>query len=185
MRGLNEMNTDAKRNRKRRWLRDMWIALRDAVIATIISTTIAVIANLVHPEAIPFIAEEEYEILVPCPEPGGEVIPLEPSDSGIWAPNIFLVDARSKKDFTAWHFEEATNLTYDYLDPTPENLIHDLALGIARSKSTKVVVYGDGDVPDTGEQLGKEISGHGIKNVFFLTGGAPALMKTKAPGGGK
>jgi hypothetical protein len=74
---------------------------------------------------------------------------------------------------------------FDYLDPTPEKTIQDLARRIASSGAKRVVVYGDGDEPDTGEQLGKEISGKGIKNVFFVKGGAPALRKasTDEPGG--
>ena len=44
-----------------------------------------------------------------------------------------------------------------------EAAIESLAKAIARSRAQKVIVYGDGDDPDTGEQLGKEISGKGIK----------------------
>jgi hypothetical protein len=39
-----------------------------------------------------------------------------------------------------------------------------------------VIVYGDGGRPDSGEYLGKEISGRGIKNVYFIRGGAPAVL---------
>ncbi len=179
------MTIEAKTGEVKQWLRGTSIAIRDAVIATLVSAAVAVVVNLVHPESIPFIAEEEYEILVPCPEPGGKVTPMEAGDSVLWDRGIFLVDARSKEEFKTWRFREATNLTFDYLDPTPQNLIQDLALEIARSRAQKVVVYGDGDVPDTGEQLGREISGHGIKNVFFIKGGASALVEVEASGGGR
>ncbi len=179
------MNAEMRRDEPKKWLGGMAIVFRDAIIATVISAAVAIVANLIHPQAIPFIAEKEYEILVPCPEPGGKVTRIEASDRALWTRDVFLVDARSGKEFSTWRFREATNLTYDYLDPTPENLIQDLARGIASSRAKKVIVYGDGDTPDTGEQLGKEISGHGIKNVFFLLGGAPALMAKKAPGGRK
>jgi hypothetical protein len=46
-----------------------------------------------------------------------------------------------------------------------------------------VVVYGDGGAPDTGELLAREISGHGIKHVFFVEGGAPELRSSERPGG--
>lgn len=159
------------------------MAMKDAAIASLIAAAVALAVNLVRPGSIPFVAEEEYEILVPCPEPGGNVTPMNATGHLVHAQDTFFVDARSKEEFESWRFREAINLTYDYLDPTPEKRIRELAQAIAQSRSQKVVVYGDGDIPDTGEQLGKEISGHGIKNVFYLQGGAPALMAIQAPGG--
>jgi len=158
-------------------------ALRDALIITAVCAPVAVAVNAwLHPEGIPFIAKQEYETLVPCPEPGGAVIPLLSSDGRIRNPETFVVDAREAGDFRAWHLDRAMNVTYDYLDPTPEEVIRELARNIARSRAQLVVVYGDGDDPDTGEQLGREISGKGIKNVFFVKGGAPALNE-RAGGG--
>ena len=69
------------------------------------------------------------------------------------------------------------NVPYDYLDPTPPQVLRELARAIARSRARRVVVYGDGDRPDSGEQLAREISGHGIRNVCFIVGGAPALQE--------
>jgi hypothetical protein len=157
--------------------------LRDASVTTLAAAVIAMVVNLFHPERIPCFAEKEYEILVPCPEPGGEVIRVEATSPLLRSPETFIVDARPKEAFAKWRFREARNLTYDYLDPTPKALIEDLAKAIASSRAKQVLVYGDGDEPDTGEQLGKEISGHGIKNVHFLKGGVKALSSFGAPGG--
>ncbi|MFH1131634.1 MAG: hypothetical protein V1754_09875, partial [Pseudomonadota bacterium] len=71
------------------------------------------------------------------------------------------------------------NITFDYLDPIPKEVLQDLARRIASSKAQRVVVYGDGQNPDSGEQLGKELSIHGIKNIFFIKGGAPMLRGVK------
>jgi hypothetical protein len=158
---------------------------RDAVIVTLVSGLIGLAANLVHPKAIPFLAREDYQILVPCPEPGGEVSPLEPGNSDLQRDDSFVIDARDSDIFATWHFKGAISVPFDYLDPTPEETIKRVADEIARMKARRVVVYGDGDTPDTGEQLGKEISGHGIKNVFFLKGGAPALRGGQSSGGGQ
>jgi len=38
-----------------------------------------------------------------------------------------------------------------------------------------VLICGDGDDPDSGELLAQEIAASGIKNVFFVSGGAKAL----------
>ncbi len=159
--------------------------LRDAVVATVVFSALGLAVNLVHPERIPFVAEKEYEILVPCPEPGGEVGALEPGDEVLSERSTFVVDARSREAFDKWRYRAAANVTYDYLDPTPPEILQELARSIARSGARRVAVYGDGDRPDTGEQLAKEISGHGIKNVSFIRGGAPALKSASSAGGGE
>jgi rhodanese-related sulfurtransferase len=149
--------------------------LKTAVIVTLLSALVSFAVNVIRPDGLPFFAEEDYEILVPCPEPGGEVFEISPNDAARSSEGTFIVDARSKSEYEAWHFEDATNLTFDYLDPVPKADLESLARAIANSRAKKVVVYGDGSVPDTGEQLGKELSGNGIKNVFFVKGGVTAL----------
>jgi predicted sulfurtransferase len=153
----------------------MAIVLRDASVIAALSCAVGLLVNLVHPEAIPFIADQEYQIFAPCPEPGGEVTPVPANDPVLWAQDTFVVDARSRQEFDAWHFRRPIHVPYDYLDPTPAEALRDLADTIAQSRARRVVVYGDGEVPDTGEWLAKELAGHGIKHVLFVQGGAPAL----------
>jgi hypothetical protein len=159
-------------------------AFRDAVLIALIAGAIGILVNLVHSERIPFVAHEKYEVLVPCPEPGGQVNSAEVDDPLLLSPETFLVDARTPEQHAAWWIGQAMNVPYDYLDPTPDQVIDELARRIAASKAQRVVVYGDGDTPDTGEQLGKEIAGKGIKHVFFVRGGAPALNEATKEGGG-
>lgn len=155
----------------------------EAVVVAVVCGLVAVAVNAwLHPESIPFLADEEYDTMVPCPEPGGEVIAMGADDPALGQASSFVVDARDEQAYQGWHFAQALNLTYDYLDPTPEAAIESLAKAIARSRAQKVIVYGDGDDPDTGEQLGKEISGKGIKNVHFVKGGAPALKAARSGG---
>ena len=70
----------------------------------------------------------------------------------------------------------AINVPFDWLDPIPDARLAELVRAIAASRATRVVVYGDDERPDSGEHLGREISGRGIKNVSFVRGGAPALQ---------
>jgi len=175
----------AEETPKESFMSGLGTVLRDALLITAACGAVGLLVNLFHPEKIPYIAEEEYETLVPCPEPGGEVTPMEPADPALLAKETFVVDARAQEEHAGWSFRGAMNVPYDYLDPTPDEVIHELAKKIAKSRAQRVVVYGDGDRPDTGEQLGKEISGKGIKNVFFVKGGAPALKQPGSPGGGQ
>jgi predicted sulfurtransferase len=113
------------------------------------------------------------------------VTPLPADAPALLAEDTFVIDARSKEEFEAWRLRRAIHISYDYLDPTPKEVLEDLAETIARSRARRVVVYGDGDTPDTGEQLAKEVSGHGIKHVFFVKGGAPELGSSEEPRGRK
>jgi hypothetical protein len=164
------------------WRDGMRVVLRDAAIAASVSIAVGLLVHLLRPDGIPLVADQEYDLFVPCPESGGEVTALAADDPAILAEDSFVIDARSKEDFDAWRLPRSINIPYDYLDPTPRETLEDLAGTIARSRSKRVVVYGDGDAPDTGEQLAKEVSGSGIKQVFFVRGGAPELKPSRDPG---
>jgi Rhodanese-like domain len=154
----------------------------EAVAVAATAILVAVVFNAVRPVGgLALIAQTPYQVLVPCPEPGGPVVPLPANDPDLAAGRTFLVDARPAEDFTRRHLPGAVHLPYDWLDPVPEDHLQDLVKAIAASGATRVVVYGDGGRPDSGEHLGREISGRGIKNVFFVSGGAPAVLGIEQP----
>jgi len=155
--------------------------MREAAVVAALSVAVGLAFNGLRPVGLPLVARVPYQTLVPCPEPGGPVEALDTADSSLRSPRSFVVDARSPRAFAEGHFDGAVNIPYDWLDPVPEELLEELARAIAGSGATRVVVYGDGGRPDSGEHLGKEISGRGIKNVFFVSGGAPAVLATEAP----
>ena len=142
---------------------------------------LALAVNALRPSGLPLVAPAPYETLVPCPEPGGPVAALEPSDPALRGPRLFLVDARDADAFRRGHAAGAVNVPYDWLDPLPQAVLGELARRIAASGAARVVVYGDGGRPDSGEHLGREISGRGIRNVAFVRGGAPALLPGGSP----
>ena len=155
--------------------------LAEAAAVTATATVAALIFNAARFDGLPLIARTPYQILVPCPEPGGQVQPLPADSPELIGVRTFLVDARPADEFDSRHLPEAIHLPYDWLDPVPDLCLQELAEAIAASGATRVVVYGDGGRPDSGEHLGREISGRGIKNVFFIEGGAPALFGSEAP----
>jgi hypothetical protein len=153
----------------------------EAAVVAVASATLALAVNFVRHDGLPLVARMPYEVLVPCPEPGGEVTSVEPGDPALGSPRTFLVDGRSPEAFGRAHLPGAVNVPYDWLDPIPGADMQRLARAIAASRATRVVAYGDGERPDSGEHLGREISGRGIKHVSFVRGGAPALLGARKP----
>jgi hypothetical protein len=170
--------------REKGWLQRAGVVAREAVLVAAVSSLVGIAIDLIHPRGIPLVARQEYAILVPCPEPGGEVTSVEVDAPVLHHESTFIVDARSEEQHRAWRFRQAVVVPYDYLYPTPEKTIRQLAKTVTRSRAHRVVVYGDGERPDSGEQLGKELSGHGIKNVHYVLGGAPALQAAESPAEG-
>lgn len=157
------------------------IILRDAVIAAGILAIAGLFINAVRSDGLPFIADKPYDIFVPCPETLGSVEVIPATDERIFDANSFIIDAREKDDFKAWHLDGAISITYDYLDPISPAEIKNITMNIANSGKARLIVYGDGDgeLGSTGYELGREIAGNGIKNVFVVKGGADALKGGK------
>ncbi len=151
--------------------------LVEVAIVALAGALIALVFNALRPAGLPLVARTPYQTLVPCPEPGGPVEALDADSPEVLTPRSFLIDARSQGEFAQGHLSGAVNVPYDWLDPVPEETLAELAHSIAASGAIRVVVYGDGGRPDSGEHLGKEISGRGIKNVYYIRGGAPASLR--------
>jgi hypothetical protein len=144
----------------------------EAIAITAASALFALAFNGVRENGIPLVQKSEYQILVPCPENTGEVDTLSPSVLDQPMDKVLLLDARQKSEFEKAHLPGAKSIPYDYLEPLTDCALREVASSGAR----KVVVYGDGEDPDSGEQLAKELSGKGIRNVGFIAGGAPAVL---------
>ena len=146
-------------------------AMRDAALLALASAILALGVNALRSHGIPLVQNKDYDILVPCSEGGGQIAELQPRDPLLANPTSLIVDARSKQEFEAWHLPAAINIAFDYLEPTaPADLKR-----VTSSRAARVIVYGDGEDPDSGRELGRELSGKGIRNVFVVNGGAPAL----------
>ncbi len=168
----------AERNAERR--RRVVAVVRDAALITAASAVVALVVNTARSDGLPLVAEEEYQILVPCPEPLGEVEGLPPAEMTRSDEGTLVLDAREEAAFEAWHLPGARSVPFDFLESTPRAQIER----IAGSGAQRVVVYGDGEDPDSGRELAREIAGQGIRNLWFVEGGAPAL-KAATEGGGQ
>jgi len=156
------------------------VALRDAALLVVLAAGAALATNALRPSGrILIIAREPHEILRPCPETRGQAEPLAATALHVDQPGLLLLDGRSADEYRAWHADGARSLPFDYLTPVSPAAVRDLL----KLRPRQVVVYGDGEDPDSGEQLARLIAGSGLKNVFFIRGGAPALRP--APRGTK
>jgi len=145
--------------------------IRDATLATVLAVGIALAYNAVRAEgSIPLVADKPYQILVPCPEHQGKPAkPLAPDQVHAGEAGVALIDAREQEAFHRWHPPGAISIPFDYLEPKPEEK------KVLQTRARRVVVYGDGEDPDSGQQLANAIAGKGVRNVYFVKGGAPAL----------
>ncbi len=161
--------------------------LQSAALITAIGCALGLASNALRSDQLPLIASQPYRVLVPCPEPGGPVDALAPDAVELDDPGTFLVDARDETRAAAEEIPGAHNLPFDYLDATPPEVLQSLADTLAANRVHRVVVVGDGQSPDSGEQLARELSAAGILNLFYVEGGAPALRAQQAgrPGQGQ
>ena len=146
--------------------------VRDALLATVLAAAVGLAFNWMNKEGIPLLAQKPYEIFVPCPEPLGEVKPVSPGDP-LLLRRIVLLDARPKADYERWHASGAMHLEFDYLSPVSRDAVRR----VAATGAEAVVVYGDGGSPDSGRELARELAGRGVRSVYYLQGGAPALSR--------
>ena len=151
------------------------VVVRDAALAVVLSLVLALSVNAARATgALPLVADREYQVLIPCPEHEGEAEAAAPTTVRPGERGVLLVDAREAELYQAWHPAGAVSIPYDFLEPTSPELLRR----VLSSKARRVVVYGDGQAPDSGQQLAQELSGKGIRNMVFVKGGAPALRRT-------
>jgi rhodanese-related sulfurtransferase len=159
--------------------------VRDAVLIVVGASAIGLAANSLRPRgSIPFVQTKPYDIVVPCPEPVGEAAPMKSNDPRVLESTSLVIDARSKSDYVAAHVPSALNVPFDWLGPPVANETAEVAQRVARSQARLVIVYGDGDDPDSGREWARLLSGGGIKNVYYIEGGARALEAQMTATGG-
>ncbi|MDP8255093.1 MAG: rhodanese-like domain-containing protein [Candidatus Alcyoniella australis] len=165
--------TTRRAGARRAWSKPLSPAaiVRDALLIVLISAALALGFNGLREHSLPLVADHEYQVFVPCPEPVGQAEPLDAAQVDARPGHNLLVDARTPEDFAAWHPEGALNVPFDWLEPVPEQDLEKLA----RSRAQRIVVFGNGAEPDSGRELARELSGAGLKNVYFVRHGAPAL----------
>ncbi|MFH1438916.1 MAG: rhodanese-like domain-containing protein, partial [Pseudomonadota bacterium] len=92
------------------------------------SSAVALLVNAARPGGIALIEKKEYEIFVPCPEPVGEVTKMSPVDFlALKRKKVLVIDARYGEDYDQWHYPQAMNVTFDYLEPVCRLSLKEIA----------------------------------------------------------
>ena len=150
------------------------IIVRDAAIVVALGFAIALVYNAVQPTGIPLVATQPYQIIVPCPVTGKGEVHAIAADQVRWddPAHDLVVDCRDATAHQQWSPPHARYVPYDFLDPISEEGVMELL----RTPAMRVVVVGDGGVPDSGQEMGAELAGQGLRNVHFVQGGAAAVQ---------
>ncbi len=153
------------------------LVARDVGLIVAVTSALALAVNALRSDGVDLIAEAEYEILVPCPEPMGEAESVPADDARVASEKSLLIDAREPGDFESWHLSGAVNVPFDWLAEQHEVDLQarEVAKRVARTGKQDVVVYGDGGDPDSGYHWAALLSAGGIKRVVYVEGGASAL----------
>jgi hypothetical protein len=152
-----------------------WVC-RDAAIVVAIAVLLGVVNNLARgQQRIAFIQSRPYDILVPCTESVGQASAIAATTLVAGDAVSLIIDARSVAEYAAWHFPDALNVPFDWLGPPVQDEVGRLAKQVAATQAHRVVVYGDGEDPDSGREWARLLAGGGIRNVVYVEGGAPAL----------
>jgi hypothetical protein len=150
-------------------------ALREGALVTLVAVVVGLAVNAVRSDGIDLVARKEYEVVVPCPEPVGDATAIDPKDSRVRASNSLVIDARSADEYRDWHLPGALSLPFDWLGPPPDEQVKLVAERVARSRAQQVIVYGDGEDPDSGREWARLLAGARLRNVCYVVGGGPAL----------
>lgn len=164
--------------------RSAWRAIvADAVWVALVFSALALGVNAVRTDGLPLVAEKPYDDLlyVPCPvdAAGIEVEGLAADDPRARSDRTLFIDTRSEAEFAAWHVAGALHMPHDPLQTPTDETIEAVARQVAASGRRQVLVYCAGDWPDA-EDFGRLLAKNGIRNVFHVRGGAPALRAEHA-----
>ena len=157
-----------------------WVIVRDAVIVVVVCSVMALAFNALRPGGLEFIATKDYEVFVPCPEPVGEAEAIDAADVLWYSDQELVLDSRVRSDYESWHPAGARSVPYDFLEAVPDDVVRELS----RTKARRIVVIGDGLDPDTGRELARELSGRGLKNMYYIPGGIEAVRSAVEGGDG-
>lgn len=154
-----------------------FIVVKQALLLVGVAALLAFGTNAIRADGLPLVAQKDFELVVPCPEPVGVATDISPDDPRVRDPKTLIIDARAREEYQSWHLPSAINAPFDWLaeQDALTKQSQQIARDIARTRKHALVVYGDGGDPDSGRQWAVSLNSAGLRNVFYVRGGAPAL----------
>jgi hypothetical protein len=158
------------------------VVARDTLLAVALSVLLALVTNYARKQPLAWVQSAPYEILVPCPELTGDPTEIPANSPYLEAPFTMVIDVRSPNDFAQWNVPGAQNQPFDWLGPPVDMEVQAIARELARTGAQRVVVYGDGEDPDSGREWARMLAGAHLKNIHYVSGGAIAIRKLAGNG---
>lgn len=147
-----------------------------ALVLVGLACAVGLVINEARSRGLPLLADEPYQIYVPCPVVSTEAAAMTvgelPADLTGW----ILIDSRQPEEFALAHPAGARLLSYHPLESPAENVL----AGLRREQATGILVIGDTAI-DSGRLLGAELAGAGLRGVHYLQGGFEAWHASGRP----
>lgn len=146
------------------------IILRSLALA-VFAGSVGFVFNLARPQGLALVAEQPYEIYVPCPITTKEAAPAGLDELCQDLSCLLVVDARPGDEYEKAHIPGAVSIPYDPLRQLDEKTLSELR----QAKALGILVYGDLGI-DSGKLLADELASAGLRGVRYLQGGFPAWL---------
>ena len=149
--------------------------IKQMLIILLVGGLVGGIANLVHPNGIPWIQDWGNYVEAKAAEEGIEVIPLSLSFSIHQADSHLFVDARPVEEYDKGHIPKAISLPFEALDEQFE------ALGQILSSDVPVIVYCKNRECDDALLLAIELRDMGKTNLLYYVDGFELWEESGCP----
>ncbi len=158
-------------------IKAMGTILGQAAVLTAVGALLGLGVNAVRPQGLALVAEEPYEIYVPCPMMPAEATPVEPAElSELELGDLVIVDARPVDAYDRRRIPGSRSLPYHPLKSPSKRVLGEYqALG-----PNRILVVGDTEI-DSGRLLAAELAAAGCLGVRYLEGGFAAWRAAGRP----
>ncbi len=151
--------------------------LGQAVVLAAVGAVLGLGVNAVRPEGLALVAEEPYEIYVPCPMMPAEATPVEPEElADLDLNGLVIVDARPVEAYDHRRIPGSRSLPYHPLKSPPAEVLAEYEA----LEPNRILVVGDTEI-DSGRLLAAELAAAGCLGVRYLEGGLAAWRAAGRP----
>jgi len=147
------------------------VIIRSLVLA-VFAGLVGFVFNLARPQGLELVADEPYEIYVPCPIATKEAVPARLDELCEDLSCLFVVDARPEAEYQKAHIPGAVSIPYDPIRALDAEQLSRLR----QVKGAGILVYGDREI-DSGKLLADELASAGLRGVRYLQGGFFAWLE--------